>query len=274
MSTRKNIILYIIALTVSTIFLLFRYIILENPSDFIKDLASTFAWSGATFSIGGFWQLFSTYGWQAIKCKFLYPNSKVYVSLSYLLQIRLDGEEKYLLVKGGKVNQYQPVGGVYRVFNDKNIKTDWEAEIKADRNNPKDLRFFTKAKHVPDIVKWFKSGKNREFGVWREFQEELIETRILNSEKFKHIDVDYLRTEEKMMNKENRFCNEKYHTILYDIFKVNLSAEQEQEIRKLYNENRYTDKYAFMTADEIRKMCFNDSHTKIGEHTIRTLDYK
>ena len=83
-----------------------------------------------------------------------------------------------------------------------------------------------------------------------------------------------MRTEEKMMNKENRFCDEKYHTVLYDIFKVNFSTEQEQEIRKLYNENKYTDKYAFVTADEIRKMCFNDSHTKIGEHTIRTLDYK
>ena len=61
---------------------------------------------------------------------------------------------------------------------------------------------------------------------------------------------------------------------LLGVAKVNFSTEQEQEIRKLYNENKYTDKYAFVTADEIRKMCFNDSHTKIGEHTIRTLDYK
>lgn len=274
MSTKGNIILYTITLLASSICVIFRYAVLENPSDFIKDLTSTFALGGITFSVGGFWQLFSTYGWQAIKCKILYPNSKVYVSLSYLLQIRLDGEEKYLLVKGSKVNQYQPVGGVYRVFNDKKIKTEWEAEIKADRNNPKDLRFFTKAKYIPEIIKWFKSGKNREFGVWREFQEELIETNILSNDKFKHIDVDYLRTEEKMMNRENRFNDEKYHTILYDIFKVNLSAEQEQEIRKLYDENKYTNKYAFVTADEIRKMCFNDSHTKIGEHTIRTIDFK
>ncbi|MCW3162645.1 SMODS-associated NUDIX domain-containing protein [Chryseobacterium oryctis] len=274
MSTRNNIILYTGVLIVSLVFLIFRYIILENPNDFIKDFASTFAWGGITFSIGGFWQLFSTYGWEAIKCKILYPNSKVYVSLSYLLQIKLDGEEKYLLVKGSKVNQYQPVGGVYRVFNDKNIKTDWEAEIKADRDNPKDLRFFTKAKYIPDIIKWFKSGKNREFGVWREFQEELIETRILNGEKFKHIDVDYLRTEDKMMEKENRFNDEKYHTILYDIFKVNLSSEQEQEIRNLYNESKFTNKYGFVTADEIRKECFNDSHTKIGKHGKRILDYK
>lgn len=273
MKAKNNIILYGLSFIISAIYLLFRYLIINNPSDFIKDIASV-AIGGITFSIGGFWQLFSSYGWKIIKCNIIDRNSKVYVSLSYLLQIKIEGEEKFLLVKGNKINQYQPVGGVYKFLGGKDITREWEAEFRTDEDNSEDLRFYTKAKYIPNIITWFKSGENREFGVWREFQEELLETKILGSDVFKHIDVEYLRTEKKMMKKENRFGCEKYHTILYDIFRVNLSSEQKQEIKKLYKSNKITEKYAFVDADSIRKECFNNAYTRIGEHTKLILDYK
>lgn len=273
MKDRINIIMYSLCLIASIVSLIIRYLVISQPNDFVKDITSGLAFSGATFGIGGFWQLLSNYGWKSIKCKILYPNAKVYVSLSYLLNIKLSGEDKYLLIKGGKINQYQPVGGVYKNLS-KNIDKDWEAESRTDRGNPLDLRFFTKAKYIPEIKEWFVSGKEREFGVWREFQEELIESEILKSESFKHIDVEFLRTEEKMMSKENRFKDEKYHTVLYDIFKVILTSEQEKEIKQLYEGHSFSDKYAFVEADEIHKECFNNSHTKIGQHTKLILNYK
>lgn len=38
----------------------------------------------------------------------------VRVSISYLYRIRVESE--YLLIKGGRFDQYQPVGGVYKYY--------------------------------------------------------------------------------------------------------------------------------------------------------------
>jgi hypothetical protein len=171
------------------------------------------------------------------------------------------------LVRGSKIDQYQPVGGVYKLVGNKCIIKEWEAEPKSDKKNKKDLRFFVKAKYLPKIIKWFKSGKDREVGIWREFFEELVETKIVSKKNFSTINAEQIKTVNKLLIKENRFKDETYHTLIYNIYSVELNNKQTKELEKLMTSNPITNDYAFVTRDEIKKECFNNSKTRIGQHT-------
>ncbi|MDM1361857.1 hypothetical protein [Myroides marinus] len=265
---------YLTGIIISLVLMYFKYR-LDVFSESWKEILTNIMYPVLLASIVGVAEYACNEGWKFLKPSILKKHAKVYVSLSYLIQIQLEGCQSYLLVKGSKVDQYQPVGGVYRLLGSKNIKDDWQAELKeGKRDDAKDLRFFVKAKYLYDIYKWFTSGKNREYGVWREFQEELIETKILCERTFRHVDVEYLRMEEKFMRKETRFKDEKYHTILYDVFRLILTTEQEQALIKLKEKAVYTDQYAFVTSEEIEKECFQEGFKRIGAHSVHVLNYK
>ncbi len=260
---------YFFAILVSISYLVYRYFILENVSDFHKEILVTTAIGFIMTAIVGIYEIVKNNGkyfWLAIKCWLFVPNKIVYVSLSYLIRIKLPGSERYLLVKGSKINQYQPVGGVYKLVGNKDIYKEWNALKKADTKNPRDLRFFIKAKHLPDVLKWFRSGKDREIGVWREFREELIDNNILSNENFKSIRAEYLYSRENLLSKQTRFNNESYHSLVYNIFNIELNDAQLNELISLEQKKIFTKKYAFVTEDEISKECFNNSKTRIGQH--------
>lgn len=42
-------------------------------------------------------------------------NKEIRISVAYLYKIKIDGS--YLLTKGSKIDQYQPIGGVYKYYN-------------------------------------------------------------------------------------------------------------------------------------------------------------
>jgi hypothetical protein len=261
---------YLFAIIASIGYLIYRYYNLDNATDFHKEVLVPTAIGFIITATVGIYELAKSNGkyfWLAIKCWLLIPNKIVYVSLSYLIRIKLPGSERYLLVKGSKINQYQPVGGVYKLVGNKDIRKDWSASVKPDAKNPRDLRFFIKAKYLPDVVKWFKSGKEREVGVWREFREELIDNKILTDENFKSIRAEYLYTRENLLSKQNRFQNEKYHSLVYNIFNIELNETQLDELKSLEQNKIFTKKYAFVTEDEISKECFNNNKTRIGQHT-------
>lgn len=263
-------IIYTILFIAAIIYLVIRYLFLNNATDFHKEILVPMAFTIGVSTVVGLFEIVCSAGkyfWTKVKCTLFIPNKIVYVSLSYLLKIKLPGSEKYFLVKGSKIEQYQPVGGVYKLVGNKDISKDWQASIKPDSRNPKDLRFFIKAKYLPHVLKWFKSGKDREVGVWREFYEELIETGILSSENFKTIRPEYLYTREKILKKETRFRNETFHTLIYNIFSLELNEKQLEELKLLLNKKVFTKKYAFVTEDEISKECFNNNKTRIGQHT-------
>ena len=265
---------YLLAMLLSMGYLLYRYFVLHNPSDFHKEILVPIAIGFIMTTIVGVYEIAKAngkYSWLAIRCWLFIPNKIVYVSLSYLIRIKLSGSEKYFLVKGSKINQYQPVGGVYKLVGNKNIYKDWRASVKPDSKNLRDLRFFIKAKYLPSVLKWFKSGKDREIGIWREFQEELIENGILTNDNFRAIQAEFLYTKEKLLSKETRFINETYHTLVYNIFSIELNDQQFGELKSLEQKKIFTKKYAFVTEDEINKECFNNSSTKIGEHAKHIL---
>lgn len=261
---------YFFAILISVVYLIYRYFFLENSSDFHKEILVPIAIGFIMTAIVGIYEIAKKSGkyfWLAIKCWLFIPNKFVYVSLSYLIRIKLQGTERYLLVKGSKINQYQPVGGVYKLVGNKDIYKEWNASVKPDSKNPRDLRFFIKAKYLPDVLKWFKSGKDREVGVWREFHEELIDNGILTSKNFKSIRVEYLYAKENLLSKQTRFNNESYHSLVYNIFSIELNEGQFKELSNLEQYKLVTKKYAFVTEDEISKECFNNSKTRIGQHT-------
>ncbi|WP_214112947.1 SMODS-associated NUDIX domain-containing protein [Aequorivita echinoideorum] len=265
---------YVVGFCLAIGYLIYRYFFLNPVTDFHKEILVAFAIAIITACLMGIYETIKCQGkyfWIALKCSLLIPNKKVYVSLSYLLRIKIQGNELYFLVKGSKINQYQPVGGVYKLVGNKDIYKDWEAYPKSDIKNPKDLRFFVRAKHIPNIIQWFKSRKDREIGVWREFFEELVETKILKPENFKTIRAEYLGTHENILNKQNRFSDETYHTLIYDIFQIELNQDQLNQFNNLLDANRFTEKYAFVTKDEIEKECFNNHKFKIGQHAKFTI---
>ena len=81
----------------------------------------------------------------------------------------------------------------------------------------------------------------------------------------------FLYTKEKLLSKETRFINETYHTLVYNIFSIELNDQQFGELKSLEQKKIFTKKYAFVTEDEINKECFNNSSTKIGEHAKHIL---
>ncbi|HIB36029.1 hypothetical protein [Mesonia sp.] len=265
---------YILVFFCAVGYLIYRYVYLDPVTDFHKEILVTVAFAVLSTCVLGIYETIKCQGkyfWTSVRCSIIIPNQITYVSLSYLMRIKLSGTERYLLVKGSKVDQYQPVGGVYKIVGNKDIYKDWEAHPKSDEKNPDDLRFFVKTKYIPEIIRWFKSRKDRENGVWREFQEELLETKILRRENFKTIRAEYLCSHENILSKQNRFKNEKYHTLIYDIFQIELDQNQFQEMKRLLARDTFTSQYAFVTKDEIEKECFNDHKLRIGQHTKFTI---
>ena len=265
---------YVIVFFCAVGYLIYRYFYLNPVTDFHKEILVAVAFAVLSTCVMGIYETIKCQGkyfWISLRCSLFIPNKETYVSLSYLMRIKLSGSERYFLVKGSKVDQYQPVGGVYKIIGNKDIYKEWEAHPKSDEKNPDDLRFFAKAKYIPEIIRWFKSRKDRETGVWREFYEELLETKIVSRKFFKTIRAEYLCSHENILSKQNRFKNEQYHTLIYDIFQIELSTNQFQELKEMMENDAFTSQYAFVTKDEIEKECFNEHKLKIGQHTKFTI---
>ncbi|WP_425313163.1 hypothetical protein [Microbacterium esteraromaticum] len=120
---------------------------------------------------------------------------RVRVSVSYLYRIRVDNE--YLLVKGNRFEQYQPVGGVYK-YHPSSAETrnalrllDDDLLVPDDVSEG-DLRVRVPGRKLVAFVRWFENGSGRETDGWREFYEETIATEILPGDHFRHIKYDHL----------------------------------------------------------------------------------
>lgn len=77
-------------------------------------------------------------------------------SIAYLYKIKLD--VKYLLIKGSKIEQLQPVDGVYKVcssFSTIERKLNFIFENKRGLYKKEDLRFCTKGKNIGKVLNCF-----------------------------------------------------------------------------------------------------------------------
>jgi len=206
------------------------------------------------------------------------PSKRVRLSMAYLYRIQHKG--LFLLVKNSRfeLTKYQPVGGVYKYFNDEvshlfNELTLFEdSDIANDEISKFDLRLrMTKRKHLKSFLNWFFSYKNREVSPWREFYEELIEDEILTSSNFKYINYELVSQHIEPIHEDQH--HNKIDTFKYvDVFKPKyINSIQKEEMTNLQNE--VSDKYIWVTEDEIHAKQSKSGHL-IAPHTYKILTNK
>ncbi|GAB5552855.1 MAG: hypothetical protein Sapg2KO_24460 [Saprospiraceae bacterium] len=196
-------------------------------------------------------------------------NSELRLSLAYIFKIECRG--KYLLVKNNRFKRvtYQPVGGVYKYYHpeatDKlrcmSIITD--NAIENDEKSEHDLRLkMSNRKHLRKFIKWFFDSIEREISPWREFHEELIASKILPSEHFKHIYHKLVAQHFEPIHRDSYY---KIDTFKYvDVYTPRyINQNQKDDIEKLLAIQ--SDDFIWVTEDEIRKGSTIDNK-RISKH--------
>jgi hypothetical protein len=186
--------------------------------------------------------------WYSLK----FRNKTIRLSISYLFRIKVD--EKYLLVKGNRWPQYQPVGGVYKFspdakafMDDIGARTDDLVPVDAVSLN--DLRIRIPGKNVVKFVLWFESGRSRESSPWREFYEELVKPGLLPLADFPFIMENFIRREMLPI----RFSDyaQSQELFIADIYELDPTPEQLVALRGLdATDNGYI---FWATEDQIRR---------------------
>ena len=198
-------------------------------------------------------------------------NERVRISCAYLFRIKSDN--KYLLIKNKRIDQFQPVGGVYKYyesFKDESNKLGLTFEKNDNFYEKNDLRVYVPAKKVLRFIKWFNSGKNREINVTREFYEELIKTEFLSQNVVFEVHFEYIKQNDCKLKKSEHFgCKE---ILIHNIYDV--SFNNKEDLRHLEESVENNGKQLiFVNSADIERGAVNidGCDMKIGEHTKEIL---
>ena len=149
-------------------------------------------------------------------------REKIRISCGYLFRLKYNN--RYLLIKGRRINQYQPVGGVYKSFDSfRDVANRYEIVDEREHSfyEKYDLRIYLPGKNVIKFIRWFNTEKNREFTVTREFYEELIATRFLPQESLLDAKFEFIKQAECRLRYSNAFrCKE---ILIHNVFDVSFS---------------------------------------------------
>lgn len=196
-----------------------------------------------------------------------YREKNIRLSFSYLFRIEIDG--KYLLVRGHRMNnQFQPIGGVYKVYDEgKSFLNQICAIADTSMGNfdeTDDLRMQIKGKYYFKFWDWFESMKDREYDPRREFEEELIDTEILPAEVFQKLKYRKVWTHNVGVTYSQPL---RIHEVVYaDIFEIKLTDCQKQIIRDAVSQN--STQICLATIDEMRCRRYNNSvEMNLGNNT-------
>lgn len=179
-------------------------------------------------------------------------RTRVRVSASYLYRIRVDSE--YLLVKGKRFDQYQPVGGVYKAHasssgrrNELNVLND--DLLVPDEVSESDLRVRVPGKNLMAFLRWFEEGRGREVDGWREFYEELVATGILPGDAFRFVKYDVVRRYYHPLRYSP--WAESKELLIADVLELLPTPEQIGHLRDL--KSRQDLRYLWATEEQIRR---------------------
>ena len=208
--------------------------------------------------------LFSTISHNRLRLKIYYQslirwNKSIRLSCAYLFRIRYNNE--YLLIKGNRIDQYQPVGGVYKYYNSfnglkENLELKDESESHFHENG--DLRLVTTGKHLVKFIDWFDTRKNREVTVNRELIEELEPSGISIENLMKQSQIEYLKTIKEPITFSTHFKMDELK--IFEIFEVRIPKGILDEVIK-------SSHYQLIEANEIERQCLsqNGLDRKISE---------
>lgn len=196
-----------------------------------------------------------------------YREKNIRLSFSYLFRIEIDG--KFLLVCGHRMNnQFQPIGGVYKVYDEgKSFLNQIRAVADTSMGNfdeTDDLRLQIKGKNYFKFWDWFGSMRDRECDPRREFEEELIDTKILPVEAFQKLKYRKVWAHNVGVTYSQPL---RIHEVVYaDIFEIKLTDDQKQIIRDAVRQN--STQICLATIDEIRCRRYNNSvEMNLGNNT-------
>ena len=175
-------------------------------------------------------------------------NKNIRLSCAYLFRIRYNN--KYLLIRGNRIDQYQPIGGVYKYYDSfnglkENLELKDESESHFYENG--DLRLVTTGKHLVKFLDWFDTKKNREITVIRELIEELEPSGISIENLIKQSQVDYLKTVKEPITFSTHFQMDELK--IFEIFEVKIPKEILDDVLK-------SEHYLPVKAEYIEKFCF------------------
>lgn len=163
-------------------------------------------------------------------------KDRVRISASYLYRIHVDGD--YLLVKGQRFDQYQPVGGVYKTHPSssgtlRGMSVLNDSLLVPDAVSEGDLRVRVPGRNLVSFLRWFEGERGRETDCWREFHEELIATGILPQEVFRLIRYDRIGRVYRPM-KYSPWARSQ-ELLIADIVELLPTPDQLAALRKLKN---------------------------------------
>ena len=175
-------------------------------------------------------------------------NKNIRLSCAYLFRIRYNN--KYLLIKGNRIDQYQPIGGVYKYYDSfnglkENLELKDESESHFYENG--DLRLVTTGKHLVKFLDWFDTKKNREITVIRELIEELEPSGISIENLIKQSQIEYLKTVKEPITFSTHFQIDELK--IFEIFEVKIPKEILDDVLK-------SEHYLPVKAEYIEKFCF------------------
>lgn len=231
--------------------------------------------------IASFQDLFDTTDWKVSQRKlirggFLKENTLVRISFAYLFRIKIDG--KYLLVRNTRgTEKFQPVGGVYKLFENEKIELKNlyqvmdDDKISIDESSRNDYRLRLSNRHLRKFVKRFDNGASREqlYDLSREFREEMVDTGLVNWN-----EITYRVCGRHISKLEYGKHFQIYELLLADIVELIPTKDQEKDLELLMQ--KQSDKYIFATSAEIRTLGINTNVGKLSEtiadHSIKIIE--
>jgi hypothetical protein len=206
-----------------------------------------------------------------------FAEQHIRVSIAYLFRIKIDSH--YLLIKGRRIDQYQPVGGVYKyhpeeirdLFNKLDVRDDMLMPI--DDHSRDDLRIRVPGRHLLAFIDWFNSEKNRETDQQREFYEELVQPGYLSAA-FSTVMPSYRYTVWQPLT-YSPYCQAQ-ELMVYQVYDLRLTPAQKAELSQLQLPE--SDELRWVSEAEIMKLGADQlSQTKpfrIGRHACFLLSSK
>lgn len=203
---------------------------------------------------------------QLFYLKYFQKEKLIRFSISYLFRIKLNG--KYLLIKGNRIEQLQPIGGVYKYYDSfKNFIREWDIKddsgFPIDETSKNDLRVRVPISYTLKMIEWFQTKKNREFCVFRELHEELLSNDFFKDKDLKDLSIEYIKTDIQPIKYSEPFkINE---ILIADIFELNLTQEQEKIFKEFVQTNP---SFQIVTEDQIKcGSIILDKSYPIGKHS-------
>ena len=195
----------------------------------------------------------------------VHMKSDYRISAAYLFKIKV--YSKYLLIKGNRIDQYQPIGGVYK-YNESFRDTYNKLQIRCESNGSfyekNDLRVYVKGKYLTKFLTWYGSMRNREITVHREFFEEMVQTGIIDKDDFFNLDFEFIRKINSGIHYSVHFkCDE---ILLFDIYEVFLTQKSLESVKQVADKNK---NIILVEYDDIERECteIGDKSYKISENS-------